>query len=32
MPELRCRWGHPTVTTVTVGRLLYYRFEGSGWL
>jgi magnesium transporter len=34
MPELRWRWGYPTVMAVTVGLcgLLYYRFKRSGWL
>jgi magnesium transporter len=34
MPELRWRWGYPTVMTVTVCLcgLLYYRFKRSGWL
>jgi len=34
MPELRWRWGHPVVMTVTVSLcgILYYRFKRSGWL
>jgi magnesium transporter len=34
MPELRWRWGYPTVmaVTLTLCGLLYYRFKRSGWL
>lgn len=34
MPELRWRYGYPTVVSVTVllCGILYYRFKPSGWL